>query len=159
MDHILFRCQAEGRELISSIVEETWRHTGIYWPGMQWGTALGAACVVFKSRNDERLSIVERLWTILATESLHLIWKLRCERVIQRDGQQFSANEVRNRWYAAIERRLTLDRRATSSFLEKRALDANTVAATWSMIIENSNDLPPNWVGDGGVLVGIKRGR
>ncbi|OJT07924.1 hypothetical protein TRAPUB_1181, partial [Trametes pubescens] len=40
MDHILFRCQAEGWETICSLFEEIWRHTGIDWPGMQWGTML-----------------------------------------------------------------------------------------------------------------------
>ncbi|KAI0831075.1 hypothetical protein BC628DRAFT_1311542 [Trametes gibbosa] len=159
LDHILFRCEARGREKITSLLRKTWENTGVAFPGLRWGTAVGAGCVIFKSSNDARLTLTERLWTILATESLYLIWKLRCERVIQKDGRDFSNAEIESRWYATINRRLTLDRRSTAPFLEKRALDAKAVAATWSMIIENAENLPPNWVGDGGVLVGIRRGR
>ncbi|KAI0816980.1 hypothetical protein BC628DRAFT_1333894 [Trametes gibbosa] len=121
---------------------------------------LGAACMVFKARDSEaRLTPSERLWMILATESLYLVWKLRCERVIQNDGTEFSLAEIRNRWYATIDQRLTIDRRACAAYLEKRALKPDRVAATWLPILENNCDLPPNWVGDGGVLVGIRRGR
>ncbi|KAH9886323.1 hypothetical protein C8Q73DRAFT_658592 [Cubamyces lactineus] len=159
LDHILFRCNARGRERIKELLEELWSHTKTQWPGFNWGTALGVACVVFKSEDDKRLTNRERLWTILATKSVYLIWKLRCERVIQNDGREFTDVEVENKWFATINRRLALDRWATAPFLEKRAKSPEEVATTWGEILENANGLPPNWVGDGGVLVGIKRGR
>ncbi|KAI0822588.1 hypothetical protein BC628DRAFT_1326834, partial [Trametes gibbosa] len=101
----------------------------------------------------------ECLWTILATESLYLVWKLRCKRVIQNEGKEFSLEEIWNRWYAMMDQRLTVDRKACTAYLEKRTLKPDRVAATWLPILENNRDLPPNWVGDGGVLVGIRRGR
>ncbi|KAI0824107.1 hypothetical protein BC628DRAFT_1323025 [Trametes gibbosa] len=160
MDHILFRCAARGQQEIYNMLQKTWELSGLQWPGANWGTMLGAACMVFRTRNsDARLTGSERLWTILATESVYLVWKLRCERVIQNNGKEYSREEVRNRWYATINQRLTLDRRACVAYLEKRALKPNRVAETWLPILENNRDLPPNWVGDCGVLVGIKRGR
>ncbi|KAH9895285.1 hypothetical protein C8Q73DRAFT_645141, partial [Cubamyces lactineus] len=88
----------------------------------------------------------ERLWTILATEAVYLIWKLRCERVIQNEGREFTNAEIENKWFATINRRLALDRWATAPFLEKKAKDPEEVEATWSVILENTNCLPPNWV-------------
>ncbi|KAI0822699.1 hypothetical protein BC628DRAFT_1326742 [Trametes gibbosa] len=160
MDHILFRCAARGQGEIYRLLRETWEPIGLTWPEANWGTMLGAACMVFKAQNSEaRLVGAERLWTILATESLYLVWKLQCEQVIQHDGNEFSLAEVRNRWYAMINQRLTLDRRACAAYLEKCTLKAGRVAETWPPILENNRDLPPNWVGDSRVLVGIKRGR
>ena len=49
-----------------------------------------------------------RLLTILLTESAYLIWKLRNERRIR--GKEHNASEIMNRWYATIDRRITLDR-------------------------------------------------
>ncbi|KAI0324862.1 RnaseH-domain-containing protein [Cubamyces sp. BRFM 1775] len=159
MDHILFRCNAIGSRRVKRLLKDLWSHTGTPWPGFNWGTALGAACVVFKSQKDKRLTNRERLWTILATEAVYLIWKLRCERVIQNDGREFTNVEVENKWFATINRRLALERWMTAPFLEKKAKDPEVVEETWWDILDNTNNLPPNWVGDGGVLVGIKRGR
>ncbi|KAI0832655.1 hypothetical protein BC628DRAFT_1407083 [Trametes gibbosa] len=160
MDHILFRCSARGPTLIYDLLQKLWETTGAQWPGANWGTMLGAACMVFRSGvSDGRMIASERRWTILATESLYLVWKLRCERVIQNDGRDFSAAEVENRWYATINQRLMLDRKASATYLGKRALKPEMVEATWLPVLEHNRDLPPNWVGDGGVLVGIKRGR
>ncbi|KAH9023482.1 hypothetical protein EDB85DRAFT_312877 [Lactarius pseudohatsudake] len=49
-----------------------------------------------------------RLLQILISEVAHLIWVLRCERVIQ--GKQQNANETEARWFKAINWRLTEDK-------------------------------------------------
>ncbi|KAI0632941.1 hypothetical protein C8Q77DRAFT_1218360 [Trametes polyzona] len=157
LDHILFRCKCNERTVVTSLLEKLWSKTKTQWPGLLWGTTMGAPCVRFETSDGERLLTKERLWTILATETSYLIWKLRCERVIQREGASLTATEIENRWYATIDRRLSIDRRATAPFLEKRALDPATVEATWYCVLENVDELPPNWVGDSGVLVGIRR--
>ncbi|OSD08367.1 hypothetical protein PYCCODRAFT_1441281 [Trametes coccinea BRFM310] len=159
MDHILFHCSARGREEIVELLRCAWSHTSRPWPGASWGTMIGAPCLAFEDDKGERLLSIERLWTILATEATHLIWKLRCERVIQNEGREFSADEITNRWYASINRRLTVDRLAAAKFLGKRALKLDVVEATWYPILDRSNGLPLNWVGEGGVLVGIRRGQ
>ena len=96
---------------------------------------------------------LNRLWVIIMSESARFIWAIRCERVIRNENREFATEEVERRWYAAIENRLTDDRHSTCKSLEKRALDPGVVNATWKPVID-----PPAWVGDTGVLVGIKRG-
>ncbi|EJF57243.1 hypothetical protein DICSQDRAFT_69877 [Dichomitus squalens LYAD-421 SS1] len=128
------------------------------WRDPGWG-ALGAACAFFKNEKGKRQPDKEALWTILCTESVHLIWKLRCERVIQNDGQEFTQREVTSRWYAAIEHRLQLDRRTAALARGKKDINPDLVERIWYPIIEGARDLPHDWVVDSGVLVGIKRGR
>ncbi len=159
MSHILFECDAAGQEIVWDLLKRTWSHTGADWKIPSWGTILGAACAVFKTREGNRRTAIENLWCILCTESVHLIWKLRCERVIQNNDEDFTVNEITNRFYATLEARLTLDRRTAAIARGKRALQLQEVARIWLPIIEKGSELPPKWVGKNGVLVGIKRGR
>ncbi len=159
MEHILFDCEAVGQETIWELAEETWRSTGLAWHRPNLGTAAGAACAVFESEAGSRKPMAEALWTILLTESLYLIWKLRCERVIQNEKREFTIPEVTRRWYATMDRRLELDRRSCAKHLGRCALTAHAVACIWEPILQARGELPRNWVTDSGVLVGIKRGR
>ncbi len=159
MSHVLLECGAKGQEILWNLLKETWALTGAKWNEPCWGTAIGAACAVFTSRDGDRKSHIEHLWCILCTETVHLIWKMRCERVIQRDGAEFTENEITNRYYATMDTRLTLDRRTAALARGKKSLKPQDVERIWRPVIENSNGLPPRWVTDSGVLVGIKRGR
>ena len=148
-----------GREVIWKLLEDTWTNTGLPWNRPEWGTALGAACARLESEAGERNLPGEALWIILVSESIYLIWRLRCERVIQNDGAEFSKHEVTRRWYAAIDQRLDLDRRACAAYLGRSALKPAMIACIWEPIVHARGGLPQNWVTDSGVLVGIKRGR
>ncbi len=159
MTHIIFDCKATGQERIWELMRRTWALTGKDWKTPSWGTTFGAACAVFVTGNGRRDEAAESLWCILATKSVHLIWKLRCERVIQKEGEDFSKNEVTNRFYSTLESRLNLDRRTAARARGKRALKTQEVDRTWRPVLENRDDLPPKWVVDNEVLVGIKRGR
>ena len=159
MEHILFECAAEGRETVWELVEETWEHTGLPWIEPSWGSALGAGCATFPTDTGEERASASALWSILMTESLYFIWKLRCERVISQEGREFTIQEVSRRWYAMIDRRLDLDRRACAKYLGPAALKAATIARIWEPVVHSSGELPPNWVTESGFLVGIKRGR
>ncbi|KAI0714822.1 hypothetical protein C8Q76DRAFT_618150 [Earliella scabrosa] len=159
MTHIMFDCVAVGQELVWELLEETWRLTDKQWSRPIWGTTFGAACAVFRTEEGARLRNTEKLWCIMCTEALHLIWKLRCERVIQNEGREFTQREVINRFFAALDARLTLDRRTAAIASGKKALRATEVEQIWIPVLENGKDLPPKWVVDVGVLVGIKRGR
>ncbi len=159
MTHIMFECRATGQETVWELLKQLWRLTGYAWKPPSWGTAFGAACAVFKSEDGRRRPAAENLWCILCTEAAHLIWKLRCERVIQKEGEEHSNIEVTNRLYAALDSRLTLDRRTAAIARGRKALKPQDVERIWSPIIEHKDSLPPRWVVDSGVLVGIKRGR
>ena len=102
-----------------------------------------------KKKKDGR----QRLLTILLTESAYLIWKLRNERRIR--DTKHSANEITNRWYATINRRITLDRAmANPAKFAKKALDPDLVKRTWTGTLQNEKDLPNDWIWKGEVLVG-----
>ncbi|TFK81387.1 hypothetical protein K466DRAFT_633672 [Polyporus arcularius HHB13444] len=159
MSHIILECKATGQETIWTILKDLWALTKHNWVSPTWGMTFGAACTVFKSREGTRSSATESLWTILCTESLHLVWKLRCERVIQNEGSDFMVQEVTNRFYACINSRLDLDRRTTALARGTKALKPADAERIWRPVLDNYDALPPNWVVDGGVLVGIKRGR
>ncbi len=159
MTHILFDCPAKGQKTVWRLLKRVWGLTGEDWKRPCWGTALGAACAVFKAENGARRTDLESLWCILCTEVAHLIWKLRCERVIQHKGKEFTKSEITNRFYATLDARLTLDRRVAAMASSKRALKPDDVERIWMPVIDDSKELPPNWVVQSGVLVGIKRGR
>ncbi|KAH9858143.1 hypothetical protein C2E23DRAFT_718514 [Lenzites betulinus] len=160
MEHILFTCTACGRELIWSLLRELWQAAGGPLCTPSWGSIFGAPCVELRTGEGVRSHVLERRWTVLAVESARLIWKLRCERVIARDGRSFEDREVSNRWYAELERRLALERRVVALLTGKRkARRAARVDAIWRPLVKSSSDLPLSWVNDSGVLVGIKRGR
>ncbi|TFK78243.1 hypothetical protein K466DRAFT_615492 [Polyporus arcularius HHB13444] len=159
MSHIAFECRAVGQELIWGLLKELWLLTEAGWMEPCWGTAFGAACAVFKTDTGRRRAATESLWCILCTEALHLIWKLRCERVIQREGEEFTVQYVTNRFFSTLESRLGLDRRTAVRARGKFSLTPSEVDRIWSPILNEGKDLPPGWVVNCGVLVGIKRGR
>ena len=81
----------------------------------------------------------EQLYCIIMTDSAHLIWRIRCERIIERGGRQqwHSAQEIKNRWYCAINKKLTLDQAMTNRRYEKKAVTIQTVLHTWSGTLQN----------------------
>lgn len=159
MEHILIDCRSVERRTTWVLLEELWTTAGYEWKEPTLGTVLGAGCVLFETEGGKRDSSKEALWATLWTESAYLIWKLRCERVIQHEGQdfEFSIREVRNRWHAVLERRLDLDRRSCAKHLGKSKLKAKHVARVWKPVIKDWDALPPDWVTNSGVLVGIRR--
>ncbi|KAL1740803.1 hypothetical protein HDZ31DRAFT_46748 [Schizophyllum fasciatum] len=159
MHHILFDCECEGQATVWRLAERVWRLTKKQWPGNSLGVVAGAGCKPHRAADGRPLTGLNRLWAILISESAKLIWNLRCERVIQHDnGKEFSTREVEGRWYAALEFRLSDDRRATNVNLGKRALSPRLVERTWKSVVADYKSLPPEWAEDSGVLVGIKRG-
>ncbi|KAI0360309.1 hypothetical protein OH77DRAFT_1393583 [Trametes cingulata] len=157
MDHILLKCEATGRRKIWEMLKALWARTGKEWKEPTLGAVTAPACRRMMSTEGRRLTNLENLWTVLLTEATYLIWKLRCERVIQNGGQEFTEAEVENRWYALLGHRLDLDRRSAARHLGKRALKPEDVEAMWLPVIEHGSYLVPGWATNGGVLVGIGR--
>lgn len=156
MAHILGECRAEGRELIWRLLRELWEGSGQVWKPQTMSTMLGVACTSFVAENGERQTEKEKLWMTLCSESTYLVWKLRCERVIRNEGAQFTPQEVKQRWYATINRRLTLDRTVARVSKRKRTKKISEVQNVWSPVLANVNALPMNWVVNSEVLVGIR---
>ncbi|KAI0746606.1 hypothetical protein C8Q80DRAFT_1271475 [Daedaleopsis nitida] len=159
MEHILFDCTAYGRGTVWELLEETWELTKKSWVEPCWGNTLGAGCAVFPKGNGKRDSETEALWMTLVSESMYIIWKLRCERVIQRDGEEFSIREVENRWYATIDQRLGLERKVAAMAIKKRARLMAKVEKKWEPVLVDPDNLPSGVTMTMGVLVGIRRVR
>ncbi|OSD03192.1 hypothetical protein PYCCODRAFT_1444583 [Trametes coccinea BRFM310] len=160
LEHIIFTCTATGRETIWKLLGAMLTAAGQKDVDPTWGSIVGAACVAIRNEAGTRNPIAEERWAILAIESAHLIWKLRCERVIANDGAEFTEREVENRWYAALGRRLDLDRRTAALITGKRKkARTRRIDSTWRPLLNDLECETHEWVVDGGVLVGIKRGR
>ncbi|KAG1751740.1 hypothetical protein EDB19DRAFT_1591612, partial [Suillus lakei] len=88
------------------------------------------------------------LYTIIISESAHLIWKLQCERVIKFNGDesQFHLDtEIHNRWVKALNTRLKFHKLlSNASRYSKKALKVDTVLCTWSGVLMNEDNLPNN---------------
>ncbi|KIN92832.1 hypothetical protein M404DRAFT_172482, partial [Pisolithus tinctorius Marx 270] len=158
MPHILTECtRSPFRTIIWPLAERLWSMRGSQWPVINFGTILGAGLADF--RHDGRRQIGEsRLFTILVLESAHLIWKLRCDWVINKGTTESipTHDEIHNKWVHAINLRLKFDRLQTDvKRYGSKAIKQDVVLKTWSGILLNENNLPNNWIWKSGVLVGI----
>ncbi|KAI0654344.1 hypothetical protein C8Q70DRAFT_926035 [Cubamyces menziesii] len=90
-----------------------------------------------------------RLLRIVVSETAYLIWKLRCERVIeweQDPTRTHSAAELENKWAATINARLSFDQTRTNmKSPNTRLLAAATVRATWQGTLRGEQELPEDW--------------
>lgn len=85
------------------------------------------------------------LWRILVSESAHLMWRLRCERVIghSEDAEwQHPREEIAARWLSAINARVRQDIVGTSYRYGKLALKKVSVVKTWKGITTAGRGLP-----------------
>ncbi|KAL4255512.1 hypothetical protein AB1N83_014246 [Pleurotus pulmonarius] len=156
MGHILTSCETPGQEQVWQLAKDLWEKTGRTWIQPWIGNIIGCALSKASEGKNKTDPGGKRLWRIIISESAYLIWKLRCERVIQNGNTVFSIQEVNNRWLAAINNRLELDCDMTDKSLGKRALKAKVVLQTWKGALKGEGQLPRNWIKTGGVLVGIR---
>lgn len=158
MEHILIDCDAPGCKEIWTLAQKLWLMKNHQWPEISLGLILGCGTAEFHDSDNKRNTGLERLYRIIISESAFLIWKLRCERVIQLGTEEntwHSELEIQSRWIAVINQRLKLDQAMTNHKYTKKTLPRKLVLATWNGTLKNRQDLPPDWVGIPGVLVGI----
>jgi hypothetical protein len=85
-----------------------WTNAKSIWPVIHLGTILGCESLSLPAphQNGHPNPGRSRLLRLLLSESAHLIWVLRCERVIQETNH--SVDSTINRWTNKINHRLTL---------------------------------------------------
>jgi ribonuclease HI len=163
MEHILLYCPQNPSELIWNLARNLWPYAPNLWPQLNLGTLLGCGSIHLP-REPHQLQIhagnppphrlrnhkgASRLLQILLSESMHLIWVLRCDRAIQ--GKTHSISKVRKRWLCTINSRLTEDRIiATRIKCDKRYL--NLAKATWKPALTAHGRSPNNWPFSGEVF-------
>ena len=164
MEHILTRCPVNTREITWDLAKKTWPHGREHWPEISLGLILGTGCINIpwqrpqpqqanqpERRTPTKWQGATRLLQILISEAAHLVWVLRCERVIQ--NKQHTDNETKARWLRAINERLTCDR-ITATKIKRNTKFTNLVKHTWGPILLKQRNTPHNWIHRREVLVG-----
>ncbi|KAJ3757153.1 RNase H-domain-containing protein [Lentinula raphanica] len=158
MDHILTECQCPGQQLIWELTREICTRKGLEWNEPSLGLILGAGIIKPTKREGRSSDGDARFLRIVISESAHLIWKIRCERVIKGRNAP-SHEEITRRWKKSIEARLELDHLMITTQFRKRCLSRGLVKRTWKDVISDEDNLPDEWMGEAGVLVGIRSGQ
>ncbi|KAJ7645321.1 hypothetical protein B0H17DRAFT_1216065 [Mycena rosella] len=119
-------------------------------------TEFGAA--TFTDEKGRNLPGVSRLYRILISESIFMIWKVRNECVITKGGDSSPVNMVHNKWLHAINQRLLFDRVLTNhaKYGKQNSIKTSVVLHTWSSTLLNEEDLPEDWTKEPRVLVGTE---
>ncbi|KAL0058369.1 hypothetical protein AAF712_013560 [Marasmius tenuissimus] len=161
MTHILTECESPGQEEIWTLTRNVWKNRGTTpeWRTPGLGAIIGCGLARCRDNTESKASKkgTERLWRILLASAAHLIWVLRCERVLNKNNAPFTPKEIHNRWRTEIDARIDIDRRSTNKKYEKKALCVEIVRETWKNTLRHEGDLPDNWINiNSGVLVGIE---
>ncbi|KAJ3738305.1 hypothetical protein EV360DRAFT_58207 [Lentinula raphanica] len=154
MEHILTKCQCSGQNEVWELCGELLTRAGITWERPSVGDILASGMVQTTNRKGKPDKAKSRLFRIVVSESTHLIWKLRNNRVINGKGPP-STIEITNKWHFIINSRLATDRLLTrKKTFGKRALAASLVLRMWDGTLEDEGNLPEDWTREAGVLVG-----
>ncbi|KAJ7742028.1 hypothetical protein B0H16DRAFT_1676242 [Mycena metata] len=137
-EHIILECGRPGQEQVWKLVKELWAKKHSNWPPLSLGTILDCGLAVFKDEEKKAIPLAARLYRILITESMYLIWKLRCECVIGRSGEPPAENKIHNRWVRTINERLEIDISLTNEmkFGKQYSLKPAVVLETWRGTLE-----------------------
>ncbi|KAJ7579550.1 hypothetical protein C8J56DRAFT_796159, partial [Mycena floridula] len=125
------------------------------WPELSYEVLMGHGLVKIKSDTKNIDKGRTRLFQIVISESLHQIWKLHCNVVVDEDDIP-TESHIESTWAAAINARLEEDRLLSNKYRYKtKALPKNTVLETWGGTLTDQNLIPANWIRHPKVLVGI----
>ncbi|KAF8290404.1 hypothetical protein DL93DRAFT_2161556 [Clavulina sp. PMI_390] len=146
MDHVLFTCPQGAGQYIWPAVWKLLREKGVEWPReARTVDVLTSAFAEFKARNGGPR-----------------LWKFRNERVIGRDdGEGDKPHRVTRREAVralarVLNQRLSDDQRLANRVkYGNKALSRDVVMSTWSGVLYNEACLPPDWLRQPGVLVGL----
>ena len=159
MEYILTECDAPGREQIWSLANELWNKRSPEAIPTSYGTLLGCCLSNYKKQNGKPNKGLNRLFRIIVSESMYMIWKIRCERTISWNNnptKSHSSHKIHNKWLQAINARLKMDSVQTNTkIFKKKTLDPKTILRTWKNCLKDNLHDTRNWCGGMGVLVGI----
>jgi hypothetical protein len=165
MQHILPESRANARNMIWNKAQELWPREGHRCPNVTIGTILGIGQMSFPENRrqlaNENNTATTKMWgwtrllQILISEASHLVWILRCERVIHMEKRQHTDQEVNTRWKRIINDRLTTDRiTATKIERDKNFTKLPVVDATWKQTLEQQGSRTRTGCNDVRFLVG-----
>ncbi|KAJ3715748.1 hypothetical protein C8R42DRAFT_583287 [Lentinula raphanica] len=154
MEHILTKCRCAGQDEVWKLCGEIFTRADITWERPSIGDILACGLIQITNGKGKPDKGKSRLYRIVISESVHLIWKLRNNRVIN-GKEPPSEREIANKWHFALNSRLATDRILTRrKTFGKRAIAAHLVLNTWNGTLEDEGNLPGDWTREAGVLVG-----
>ncbi|KAK0478879.1 hypothetical protein IW261DRAFT_1551551 [Armillaria novae-zelandiae] len=144
MDHILTQCDAPGQK-------EKTKTDLVITKGLIMSCGIQPPSV----RGNRTKKGTERFHRILISESAHLIWKMRNDRVIN-NKDNYTMREIEQRWLHAMNCRMRLDcLLSDQQKFARKAIKKFLVLTTWQGALLNESSLQDDWTKDSGVLVGI----
>lgn len=159
MEHILTACEAPGQKQVWLLVKELLKDKVPSVPDITYGLALGSHIFTVLDREGAVVADQTRMVRIVLMEATHLIWALRCERVIGWEAspdKRHSLPEIRRRFEAKLNHRLSLDQGGTNVRIhKKKTLSSAKVRGTWRGMLRDEQTLPEDWTNQTGVLVGM----
>lgn len=160
MEHILCECLIPGQSQIWEIIRKIWGKTGQTWHTPAFGEIIGISSIDLHKSNPRISEGRARLFQVLISEAAHLIWKLRCDRVLDHDNDRLywpSRNVIAKATQTRLNIRLRMDcLHADNGKFDKKAIREDLIRGTWEGLLENENTLGTDWIGKNGVLVGSR---
>lgn len=158
LEHIVLKCRRPGQSLVWSLAKDLWLRKHPSWPELSLGTILGCGLATFSDEKGHDLPGTARLYRILISESLFVIWKVRNESVISRTGVPLPENHIHNKWLHAVNLRLRFDCILTNhaKYGKQNSIKPSLVLQTWRSTLMNEEKLPENWTREPRVLVGTE---
>ncbi|KAH9913664.1 uncharacterized protein B0H18DRAFT_857907, partial [Fomitopsis serialis] len=151
IQHILFECQAIGQSLVWSKVRTVWEKKipALPWPDLSMAWVLSLGLTKWETEAERGRPGATRLWRILVSEAVHLIWKLRCERVIGHAGEdrwEHRTAGVSNKLQYVLNGRLALDIESTRRKYANSVSKRDLIHATWNGVLWDEPALPDDWM-------------
>ena len=153
MEHVLLRCNARSCRRIWKEAKRIWPHGRHNWPELSMGLILGIGCInqttTGRPAEDQpdatpfQKQGKARLLQILISEASHLIWVLRCEKVIR--GKTHSNQEISTRWKRKINDRLTTDR-ITATKIRRDPNYTQLIDKTWKLALRKADVQHQDWL-------------
>ncbi|KAJ7715666.1 hypothetical protein B0H16DRAFT_1477186 [Mycena metata] len=183
LEHVLIKCKRPGRAQIWALAKDLWLRKHDSWLEPSLGGVLGCGLATFHGKKGKVSLGLARLYRILVSESIFVLWKVRNDTVISRNGEPPPENMIHNKWLQAINLRLTFDRILTNhaKYGKQNSIRSSVVLQTWSstlLMLEfhqksiasvprdrvalglflqlNEESLPGDWIKQPGFLVGIE---
>lgn len=156
MDHILVDCpNSLPIKVIWTLAKELWEMKGNMWEPIKYDKIMG--CNLIHSKTKKQKQGNNRLYSIILSESSLLIWNYCCQKVFKLgEDQNHTITEIHNRWVAAINSRIKLDKIVTNKHrYGSKAVSKEKVLKTWSGVLYDEDSLPEDWTRHSEVLVGI----
>ncbi|KAJ7098413.1 hypothetical protein C8R44DRAFT_642913, partial [Mycena epipterygia] len=156
LEHVLVKCDSPRQKIIWDAAKTLWLEKETQWLEVTLGSILGCGLAEFRDDRGREKRGTQQLYRTLMSESAYLIWKLRNNHVISRDGAPTTEEEIVNKWKFAINQRLQVDiTLANRPIKGKRpALAPKLVLKTWSGTLDRERSLPTDWLREPRVLVG-----